>query len=376
MREIPAASLTLLWSAEDHEEKTVIKSKATSKVIEYSCVCTHIWYPVPNLLLFSKRGHSPRFSHAQLCSVSVSRAISYIVQKTQVSLYISNHHPLFSPTAILQPRNTRSQTAKIIQPSQISTTMSDIQDYIDTQHHHLSSQTFETAMFLQNPLPNLSLTGLLAQHRQRNLQSRMINRSNWQHPLPSPGSLVQDTPRPTQTSPSTTPTSSSSPSTAPASAPCSPGQLTYHHSNALYAQTHLRLNLLIIELTEETRRYRNHNTTPSRPQLRDPVISIFEKEQEIAALLERLDAIAQGVQDLSEGEDGVWGYSTSSEGDGGEDDEAAAAAGSLEPEPEEWISEGRLSDEEVNEAVAEAWRDVYPELELCRYPLNIVETDI
>ena len=126
---------------------------------------------------------------------------------------------------------------------------------------------------------------------------------------------------------------------------------------------HLRLTLLIIELTEETRRHRNHNT----PQPRDPLVSILEKEQEIAALLERLDAIAQGVQDLSEGEDGVWGPAAGLEmdGEGGVDDDEAAAGSS---EAEEWSS-GRLSDDEINEAVAEAWREVYPELELCRYPI-------
>ena len=133
---------------------------------------------------------------------------------------------------------------------------------------------------------------------------------------------------------------------------------------------HLRLNLLIVELTEEIRRHRNRNTH----QPRDPLVSIFEKEQEIASLLERLDAIAQGVQDLSEGEDGVWGPAAGlgMDGEDGEDDETAAGSS----EVEELSSGGRLSDEEVNEAITEAWTDVYPELELCRYPLNIVEADI
>ena len=234
--------------------------------------------------------------------------------------------------------------------------MSDIQDYIDAQHLNNTSQTFETAMFLQNPLPNLSLTGLLAQHRQQNLEFRMLQRSR------GPGSLPQAIPRPTHTSPSTTPTSTAS---------TTPNQQAYHHSNALYSRMHLRLTLLIIELTEETRRHRNHNT----PQPRDPLVSIFEKEQEIAALLERLDAIAHGVQDLSEGEDGVWGPAAGLEMDGdgredGDDDDEAAAGSS---EAEEWSS-GRLSDDEVDEAVAEAWREVYSELELCRYPGMYRET--
>ena len=50
---------------------------------------------------------------------------------------------------------------------------------------------------------------------------------------------------------------------------------------------------------------------------------------------------------------------------GGVDDDEAAAGSS---EAEEWSRGGRLSDDEINEAVAEAWREVYPELELCRYP--------
>lgn len=128
---------------------------------------------------------------------------------------------------------------------------------------------------------------------------------------------------------------------------------------------HLRLNLLHMELTEEMRRHRNHNTTP---QVRDPLVSIHETRREIAALQERLDAIAQGVQDLGEVEDGVWGYSTHFEGEVyDEDEEAAAATGS---DAGEVGSGSRLSNEEVNEVVAEAWRDVYPEsgLELRRFP--------
>ena len=250
--------------------------------------------------------------------------------------------------------------------------MSDIQDYIDTQHLHITSHTFETAMFLQNPLPNLSLTGLLAQHRQRNLELRMLQRSRGQSllsPLQPAGSLPKDIPRPTHISPSASPTTSLSSSTRNSTASTTPNQQAYHHSLALHAQTHLRVNLLIIELTEETRRYKNHNTNPSQPQPRDLLVSIFEKKQEIAALLERIDAIAQDVQDLSEGEDGVWGSAAGLEmhGEDGEGNDEVAAARSSEVE--ESSSGSRLSDEEVNEAVAEAWRDVYPELELCRYPV-------
>ena len=128
---------------------------------------------------------------------------------------------------------------------------------------------------------------------------------------------------------------------------------------------HLRLNLLTLELTEEMRRHGNHNTTP---QPRDPRVSIREKNREIAALQERLDAIAQGVRDLGEMEDGVWGYSTSLEREVYDEDEEAAAVASSEPQ--QGSSGSRLSAEEVNEVVAEAWRDVYPEseLELRRFP--------
>ena len=79
----------------------------------------------------------------------------------------------------------------------------------------------------------------------------------------------------------------------------------------------------------------------------------------MASLQERIATIGQGIRDLSEGEDGVWGPAAGLDMDG----EEAAAAGSSEVE--ESSSGGRLSGEEVNEAVAEAWNDVYPELELC-----------
>ena len=128
----------------------------------------------------------------------------------------------------------------------------------------------------------------------------------------------------------------------------------------------LRLNLLVTELTEEMRQHRNHTTAP---QPRDPLVSIREKHLEIAALQGRLDAIAQGVRDLGELEDGVWTYPTGLEEEVyDEDEEEAAAAWSLEVVQGSSVS--MLSAEEVNEVVAEAWRDVYPEseLELRRFP--------
>ena len=236
--------------------------------------------------------------------------------------------------------------------------MEDVEDFVLTQHYYLSSQTLETAMFLQqNPLPNLSLTGPLAQHRQRNFQSRLLQSARGQAPLPPlqrTGSLAQVIPGPRRNLPSASPTSN--PSTTA-------DQQAYHQSQALYAQMRLRLNLLIMELTEEIQRRGRRGNSP-----RDPLVSIHEKQQEIAALLERIDAIAQGVQDLTECEDGVWRYSSSFEGDDGDDDEATAAGSSLGAEMGSGGS--GLSGEEVNEVVEEAWRDVYPEseLELVRYP--------
>ena len=69
--------------------------------------------------------------------------------------------------------------------------------------------------------------------------------------------------------------------------------------------------------------------------------------------------MAQAIQDLREGEDGVWGEARL---EWGREDEAAAGSS----EPEECIR-GRLTNVEVNEAIAEAWREVYPEIELGWY---------
>ena len=65
----------------------------------------------------------------------------------------------------------------------------------------------------------------------------------------------------------------------------------------------------------------------------------------------------------------MWGYSSSLEEEVyDEDEEEAAAAWSLEVVQGSIVS--MLSAEEVNEVVAEAWMDVYPEsgLELRRFP--------
>ncbi len=122
---------------------------------------------------------------------------------------------------------------------------------------------------------------------------------------------------------------------------------------------HVRLNLLIIELNKETQKRGRCRKNPSRPQPRDPLVSFLEKQQEIAALQERIVSMAQAIQDLSEGVDGVCGEANLELG--GEDE---AAAGSSELE--EWVG-GRLTNVEVNEAIAEAWREVFPEMELGWY---------
>ena len=238
--------------------------------------------------------------------------------------------------------------------------MEDIPGYDLFQYFRPASQADDTTLLLQNPLPNLSLTGHLAQRRQRNLGTRMLKRCL----LSPPQSLnfftnlnanfPQDIPRATQTSPSASPTSS--PTTTPPLNPRSPGQLAYRQSQVLYNQMQLRLNLLIIELEEETQRRGRCHTSP---QPREPLVSLLEKQQEIAALQERIGSMVQAIQDLSEGEDGMWG-GASLQWDGEEE----AAAGS--PELEEWIRD-RLTNMEVNEAVAEAWREVYPEMELGWY---------
>ena len=85
--------------------------------------------------------------------------------------------------------------------------------------------------------------------------------------------------------------------------------------------------------------------------------SLFEKRQEIAWLQERITSMAQGIQDLNENEaeDQIW-YGADL---GGVSEEEAMA------EAEEWVrSTSRLTNQEVNEAVTEAWREVYPEREL------------
>ena len=213
-----------------------------------------------------------------------------------------------------------------------------------------ASPAHDTAVLPPNPLPNLSPTGRLAQRRHRSLETRLIQRSllsppqspNFSTTLIAP--LPQNISRAAQISQSASPTSS--PST-------SPGQLAYRQSQVLYNQMHLRLNLLTLEITKETQ---NRERCHRSPQPRDALVSSLEKQQEIAALQERIASMVQAIRDLSEGEDGVWGEA-SLEWDG--EDEAGAGSA----EPEEWIP-GRLTNMEVNEAIAEAWREVYPEIEM------------
>ena len=116
---------------------------------------------------------------------------------------------------------------------------------------------------------------------------------------------------------------------------------------------HLRLNILILESTKETQ---NRERCRKSPQPRDALASFLGKQQEIAALQERIASMVQAIRDLCEGEDGVWGEA-SLEWDG--EDEAAAGP----PETGERIR-GGLTNVEINEAVAEAWREVYPEMEM------------
>ncbi len=119
---------------------------------------------------------------------------------------------------------------------------------------------------------------------------------------------------------------------------------------------HLRLNLLLLEsATESQKRGRCGGSSPTR----DPLVSFLEKQLEIVALQERIASMVQAIQDLSESEYGVRGEA-SLELD--REDEAAAES----PELEEWIRVS-LTNMEVNEAVAEAWREVYPEMELGGY---------
>ena len=235
--------------------------------------------------------------------------------------------------------------------------MEDIPNYDLFQYFRTASPAYDTAMLLQTPLPNLSPSGHLAQRRHRSLETRMIQRSflsppqspNFPTNLNAP--LPQNIPCAAQISPSASPISS--PATTPASTPCSPGQLAYRQSQVLYNQTHLRLNNLILESTKETR---NRERCHKSPQPCDALVSFLEKKQEIAALQERIASMIQAIRDLGEGEDGVWGEASL---EWGGEDEAAAGP----PETRERIR-GRLTNRQINEAVAEAWREVYPEREL------------
>lgn len=120
---------------------------------------------------------------------------------------------------------------------------------------------------------------------------------------------------------------------------------------------HLRLNVLKSELFTELENREHRRNNPSRSQRREMSASLFEKRQEIAWLQERIASMAQGIQDLNEneGEDQMWDPASL-----GEVSEEEAIA-----EAEEWVrSMSRLTNQEVNEAIAEAWREVYPEREL------------
>ena len=232
--------------------------------------------------------------------------------------------------------------------------MENTQEYNLYQYFSDASEASNMSMLLPKPPPNLSLTGTLAQRRQQNLSGRMAKRSQLSPPQ-SPNiannvaaPLPQNIPHTTQVSPSASPTST--PST-------SPGQLAYHQSQTFYNQMHLRLNVLKTELITELQNRERRRNNLSRSQRREISASLFEKRQEIAWLQERIASMAQGIQDLieNEGEDEIW-YGADL---GGVTEEEAIA------EAEEWVcSTSRLTNQEVNEAVAEAWREVYPEREL------------
>ncbi|KAK0516866.1 hypothetical protein JMJ35_000021 [Cladonia borealis] len=201
-----------------------------------------------------------------------------------------------------------------------------------------------------NPPHNLSLTGLLAQRRQQTLSTRTIHRSQLSPPQSPTITTNPNAPFPqaisraTQISPSASPTSS--PST-------SPGQAAYRQTQVFYNQMHLRLNTLRSELIQEFQnRDRCRRNNPSRSQTRETLASLFEKRQEIAMLQERIASMAQSIQDLDENVDGM--SDAASLGCVTEEEAAAEEAG-------EWIRENRLTNEEVREAIAEAWREVYPE---------------
>ena len=229
--------------------------------------------------------------------------------------------------------------------------MENTQEY---QYFSNAREASNMSMLLPKPPPNLSVTGPLAQRRQQNLSGRMAKRSQLSPPQ-SPNlatnlaaRLPQNIPHATQISPSASPTSS--PST-------SPGQLAYHQSQTFYNQMHLRLNVLKSELFTELENREHRRNNPSWSQRREMSASLFEKRQEIAWLQERITSMAQGIQDLNENEaeDQIW-YGADL---GGVSEEEAMA------EAEEWVrSTSRLTNQEVNEAVTEAWREVYPEREL------------
>ena len=206
-----------------------------------------------------------------------------------------------------------------------------------------------------NPPPNLSLTGPLAQRRQQTLSTRTIHRSQLSPPQSPTITTNPNAPLPQAISRATQISLSASPTSSPST---SPGQAAYRQTQVFYNQMHLRLNHLRVGLIQDLQnRDRCRRYNPSRSQTRETFTSLFEKRQEIAMLQERIASMVQGIQDLgSENEDAAW-WDAASLGCVGEEEAAAEEAG-------EWIRENRLTDQEVNEAIAEAWREVYPEREL------------